>query len=93
LVSYDDRTKEVTWEIGRIPAGAGVIMSAYELIFQIGLTPSINQVGQLPVLINESTVEGRDTFTNNNLTATSPAVNTSVPDDLRVGYGGGVVAQ
>ena len=93
LVSYDDRTKEVTWEIGRIPAGAGVIMSAYELIFQIGLTPSINQVGQLPVLINESTVEGRDTFTNNNLTVTSPAVNTSVPDDSRVGYGGGVVAQ
>jgi hypothetical protein len=93
LVSYNERTKEVIWDIGKIPAGTGATMPIYELIFQIGLTPSINQIGQSPVLINESIIEGRDTFTNNNLIVTTSSVNTSVPDDLRIGYSGGRVTE
>jgi hypothetical protein len=93
LVSYNERTQEVVWDVGKVPAGVGTTMSTYELIFQIGLTPSINQVGQTPILINASTIEGRDTFTNNNLTATTSSINTGVPDDPRVGYNGGIVTQ
>jgi hypothetical protein len=93
LVSYNERTKEVIWDIGKIPAGIGVTMPIYELIFQIGLTPSVNQIGQSPVLINESIAEGRDVFTNNNLTATNSSVNTSIPDDPGIGYSGGRVVE
>ena len=93
LVSYNERTQEVVWDVGKVPACVGTTMSTYELIFQIGLTPSINQVGQTPILINASTIEGRDTFTNNNLTATTSSINTGVPDDPRVGYNGGIVIQ
>ena len=90
-VSYNDRTKEVIWDIGKVPAGIGVTMSMYELIFQVSLTPSINQVGQSPILINQSTIEGRDIFTENNLTNSASAVSTEVPDDSRVGFSGGRV--
>jgi hypothetical protein len=93
LVSYNERTKEVIWDIGKIPAGIGVTMPIYELIFQIGLTPSVNQIGQSPMLINESIAEGRDVFTNNNLTATNSSVNTSIPDDPGIGYSGGRVVE
>ena len=90
-ISYNDRTKEVIWDIGKVSAGVGITMPMYELIFQVGLTPSINQVGQSPTLINESTIEGKDMFTENNLTNSTSAVNTGVPDDSGVGFSGGRV--
>lgn len=83
-VSYNDRTKEIIWEIDKIPAGTGVILPIYELIFQIGLRPSINQVGQKPTLINESSVDGKDTFTEVVLKDYTPEVDTSLPDDPKV---------
>jgi len=90
--SYNERTKEVIWNIGKVPAGTGIILPSYELIFQVGITPSINQVGDSPILINESQVEGKDMFTGINLNVTSPAVNTSVPDDTRIdNYGKKVI--
>ena len=84
-VYYNERTKEVVWEIGRVSAGIGVTMASYELVFQIGLTPSINQVGTVPILINESSVEGKDLFTANTLKSSAIEINTSLPDDSRVG--------
>jgi hypothetical protein len=78
---YNERTKEVVWEIDKVPATAGVVLSIYELVFQIGLRPSINQVGERPILINESLVEGKDKFTGIILEDSSPIVNTSLPDD------------
>lgn len=84
-VYYNERTQEVVWEIGRVSAGVGVTMTAYELIFQIGLTPSINQVDTIPILINESSVEGKDLFTANTLKSSTAEINTSLPDDSRVG--------
>ena len=92
-VSYNERTKEVSWNIGRVPAGTGLTTSIYELIFQIGLTPSINQVGQVPVLINESSAEGRDLFTGNNLKSSASSVDASLPDDSKVGSNEGKVTE
>jgi hypothetical protein len=92
-VSYNERTKEVIWDIGRISAGAGITMPMYELIFQIGLTPSINQVGQTPVLINESSIEGKDLFTGLILTKSTSSINTALPDDSKVGYNNGKVVE
>ncbi len=90
--SYNDRTKEIIWNIGKVPAGTGKTLPLYELIFQIGLTPSINQVGSSPILINQSQIEGRDIFTGINLNSISPAVDTSVPDDTKVNaYGERVI--
>ena len=78
---YNERTKEVVWEIDKVPAGAGVVLPVYELVFQIGFRPSINQIGERPILINESLVEGKDKFTGITLEDSSPIVNTSLPDD------------
>lgn len=92
-VSYNERTKEVIWDIGRISAGAGITMPMYELIFQIGLTPSINQVGQTPILINESSIEGKDLFTDLILTKSTSPIDAALPDDPRVGYNEGRVVE
>jgi len=92
-IYYNDRTNEIIWNVGRVSAGVGITIPMYEMIFQIGLTPSVNQVGEAPTLINESQMEGKDLFTGINITKTSSAVDTSVPDDLGVGSSGKRVTQ
>lgn len=92
-VSYNERTKEVVWEINKVPSGTGIIGSPYELVFQIGLTPSINQIGQTPIILNESTIEAKDTFTKIILNDSTSFIDTSLPDDSRIGYSEGRVRE
>jgi len=83
----------VLWEISKVPSGTGVIGSPYELVFQIGLTPSVNQVGQTPIILNESTIEAKDTFTKIMLGDSTSFIDTSLPDDSRIGYSEGRVRE
>jgi len=92
-VLYNERTKEVSWEIDRVIAGAGITIPIYELIFQIGLRPSVNQVGSTPTLINESSIDGTDKFTNKLLKDFTPEVTTSLPDDSKISSNQGRVQQ
>ncbi len=61
-VAYDQSTGLITWNVGTVRAGAGYKTSARELAFQIGITPSVNQVGSSPVLIEDATFRGTDGF-------------------------------
>jgi len=82
-IFYNERTKELVWQIDKIPAGVGYIFPVYEIVFQVRLTPSVNQIGTVPVLINESFLEAKDSFTGITLSDSAPLVNASVPDDPR----------
>jgi len=90
-VSYNERTKDIVWEIEKLPAGLGRLLSAYELVFQIEIRPSINQVGTSPALINETLLEAKDSFTGIFLKDYTNPVNTNLPDDPR--SPGGTVRQ
>lgn len=90
---YNERTKEIIWQINKVPAGTGIIFPTYELVFQIGLRPSVNQIGQTPVLINESSIEGKDSFTKVILKDFSPIVDTSLPHDPKIDIGQGKVVE
>jgi len=92
-VTYNERTKEIVWEIPYISSGTGVFKAWHELVFQIGLRPSINQIGASPVLINSSSIEAKDTFTNNILRDFTPAVNTNLPDDPNISSTDGKVRE
>jgi len=83
-LEYNERTKQIAWSINKIPVATGFLIPAYELVFQIALRPSITQVGTSPILIDESTLEGKDTFTGETLEAFSPAIVTDLPDDLTI---------
>jgi len=90
---YNERTKEIIWQINKVPAGTGIIFPTYELVFQIGLRPSVNQIGQTPTLINESSIEGKDSFTKVILKDFSPIVDTSLPHDPKISVGQGEVVE
>ena len=92
-VYFNERTNQVVWSIGTLPAGTGFIRPVCEMVFQIGLRPSINQVGTSPFIINESKFEAKDSFTGQFLEVVSPAKSTDLPDDPSVSYNEGKVVE
>ncbi len=92
-LEYNERTKQIVWKIDKIPAAVGSLIPAYELVFQITLQPSVTQIGVSPVLIDESHLEAKDTFTGETLESFSPAIATDLPDDLSIGRRGGEVEE
>jgi hypothetical protein len=80
-VTFNQSTRQVTWNVGEVSQGVGNSVSPREVAFQIGLTPSISQVGQEPVLIHTSSVSGFDQFTETQLTKTINDLTTLLSTD------------
>ncbi|MCW9054848.1 MAG: hypothetical protein OQJ98_02620 [Candidatus Pacebacteria bacterium] len=62
-LTFNENARTLTWNIGEVAQGVGVGISPKEVAFQVGLTPSVSQVGQAPVLIEAQGVSGFDQFT------------------------------
>lgn len=75
---YDQSSRELTWNVGSLKAGAGFGASAREISFQVAITPSLSQVGTSPTLIGESTFDGVDTFTGEDVSASRSTVTTKL---------------
>jgi hypothetical protein len=80
-VIYDPSTGLVTWNAGTVRAGAGYGKPARSLAFQIGLTPSVNQVGTAPTLIDDATLRATDSFAGVMVGDTEPELTTLLEDD------------
>lgn len=89
-VSYNDRTSELTWNIGTMPAGIGVITDQKEFIFQIGVTPSQDQIGNYPMLIKKTVFSADDAFTKQKISAELGEKNSNLTEDMGVGDQGRV---
>lgn len=61
-VTYDPATGIVSWNVGIVRAGAGYRNPARTLAFKIGLTPSANQVGKVPVVVEGAALSAIDGF-------------------------------
>ena len=85
-IIYDRGSGTVEWKVGRVLAGTGFLRPALEVAFQVGFIPSQNQIGSSPIIINETEVSGRDTFTNQVLISRDPQITTELPDDSGVSF-------
>jgi len=92
-VSFDPQTNTVTWNAGTIRAGSGYGSSAREVSFHVTLLPSLGQVGTAPILVNETTVSGTDSFTSQVLNFTRPALTTRTSSDPMYKEGDDVVVK
>ncbi|MFH1347038.1 MAG: hypothetical protein ABIH10_02200 [Spirochaetota bacterium] len=71
--SYDERTQEIVWNIDKILATQGVILSPIEAIFQVEATPDITQTNQPMPLLGQTIIQAKDDFNNLVLTnSTTP---------------------
>ncbi len=63
-VAFDQETGKMVWRIGEMKAGTGFSTSPRQLSFQVSFTPSLSQLGSIPSLVKDLTIEGIDRFTN-----------------------------
>jgi hypothetical protein len=85
-ISFDKASGEIIWRAGRVLAGTGFLRLAMEVAFQVGFTPSQNQINEAPVLINATEAAGRDTFTDQALSSEDDQITIELPDDPSVGF-------
>jgi hypothetical protein len=74
VYTYDENSKMITWNLGDIQTGLGRTKDPRELSFQVGLFPSLSQVGTSPILLRDIVFSADDTFTNTeiNIQGNSP---------------------
>jgi hypothetical protein len=90
-VEYRERTREIIWNLERVPAGAGIDKPSSNLVFQLGLTPTDDSVGRAMDLIAESALKGTDTFTQEIVVKQAGKINSTVPDDKSMNEDMGLV--
>jgi len=88
--AFDSQSREIVWAVGDLERGVGILNPGPNLAFQIALTPNLSQKGQAPELIGQARITGEDSWTGQTLEATSPAINTTLPDDSTI-TGQGIV--
>lgn len=79
-VRFNERTRDVIWTIPLIPARAGTALLGPEFAFQVGITPSLNQLGSIIALTRVTTLQGTDAHTTAIVRAEAEAVTTETVD-------------
>lgn len=92
-LTYDARTNQITWTIGNMPAGTGIISAPKEVDFQIGVTPQINNLGEYIKLLNKTTFTGKDAFSGKDIVVEGNEKDTQLREDAMVGFEGGKVVK
>lgn len=85
-VSFNPVSRQLTWDIGDIPADSGVNAS-----FQVGFIPSVSQTGDRPELMTAPQFVATDKFTKERITARSERITTQLPAEAGFGEESGKV--
>ena len=91
-VVYNPNTREVVWQINKLPAGAGIQFARPEASFEVAITPTEQDADKILVLTKATTVTARDSWSGADLITTAKLVTTELDNDLGA-QGKGVVAR
>ena len=80
-LDYNFSTGRISWVIPIVSAGTGTISSVFEAVFQIGITPSINQANQSPEILKQIEFEATDNWTKEKVELDLSGINTSTVSD------------
>lgn len=81
-LSYNEVKRELTWNIGNIPAKTGVgFTQPRQVSFQIKVLPSLSHYDQIIPLTKDLVLSGTDTFTKVDLRYKKPQLTTSLKED------------
>ncbi|MEK7213674.1 MAG: hypothetical protein AAB637_00955 [Patescibacteria group bacterium] len=80
-ISYNSVDGQIVWRIGNVDTYAFNSSHRRQVAFQVSLTPSITQVGQIPVLVNQASITAQDDFTLQTLNNSLGQLNTRFSTD------------
>ena len=84
---YDPDSRQITWEIGKVFSGGGTAGSLRQVSFQVALTPSLQQLREIPDIVNVATFTARDTFTGTDISVSAKPVTTAASGDPGYTFG------
>lgn len=84
-LEFNPASRELSWRVGRLGAGTGVLRPHLKTAFQVVLTPAANQAGDAPPLLTDILARGRDTFADTSLEARANDLTTELRGDTRSG--------
>jgi hypothetical protein len=90
-LTYNSVTKQITWNVDRIPKGAGITGNPRSVTFQVSLTPSLSQVGAMPIILNDAVLTGHDDFANVDVKVEKAGLTTNLDSDGAFPIDGGNV--
>ncbi len=92
-IAYDEGTNTVTWDLGALASGTGFSLPGREVSFQVGITPSVSQVGTVPMLVNNIALSGFETVAGKTITVNAQPLTTNMPSDPTFIQGDGIVGK
>ncbi len=93
LISFSQIGGQVIWNAGAVKAGTGFESAPRQAAFQIGLTPSISQVGVAPSVVSGTSLSATDHFTNTNISFAKEALSTRLTSDSSAKLGDDIVVK
>ncbi len=90
-LTYNSSTKEIVWNIDKIPKGTGISGTPRTVAFQVSFSPSVSQVGATPFIINGAVLTGHDDFANVDVKVNKAGLTTNLDSDTAFPERGGVV--
>lgn len=87
-IFYNSTTRTVTWTINKMPEHVGQFLTELNAVFEISVTPTSSDLGQVLILLNNSQITATDTFTEEEITITQDIISSDLADDpLAIGDG------
>lgn len=83
-LQFNERTNALTWNVGNVEVGEGIISPYREIVFQIKIKPSSNQKGEAVDIVQSVVLSGKDTFTGQDLTVSGGGKNIMLLEDQYV---------
>jgi hypothetical protein len=82
--TFNERTNNLVWEIGNIESGAGILNSPREVVFQVKINPSPDQIGSPVNLVDETTFSAKDLFTGEEIKFSGNKKTTNLREDTKL---------
>ncbi len=79
-ITYDSGSRTVKWDMGDIKAGVGYSTGVRQGAFQVSLTPSTSQIGQVVSITGSSVLTGTDRFAQTAVSANAEPATTRFSD-------------
>ncbi|MDO8183721.1 MAG: hypothetical protein Q7T49_01915 [bacterium] len=80
-MSFNEVTRELSWEVGYLATGPKGEFKGREVAFQVGVTPSVSQTGNDFNVLERLTAAGTDTFTNTTVSKNIDALSSRFSTD------------
>lgn len=92
-LEYNERINSITWNIGNMQVGEGIISPYREVAFQVKITPSPDQVDKTVDIVRSVIFSGKDLFTGQDLVLNAGGKSTMLLEDPTISGPGWKVAQ